>query len=79
MIGEGVYRSLLVLSLDEEGILWQTVDEALEASRREPQRACEIAIFVWEESRGRSADLSRAAVELLTAIWGVEVRIVHRG
>lgn len=74
----GPYRSLLVLSLDEEKVLWQMLDEALEHSLRRPDQAYEIARFVEEESRNRSRKLWRAAVELLAVLWGVEVQIILR-
>lgn len=72
------YRSLLVLSLDEEEVLWQMLDEALEHSLRSPDRAYEIALLVLEESKNRSRELCRAAIELLAVLWGVEVELIVR-
>lgn len=70
------YRSLLVISLDEEETLWQMLDDALELSMRDPVRANELATFVWEEARHRSArDLSLAATELLSILWGPAVTL----
>jgi hypothetical protein len=78
MVGEGPYRALLVLSLDEEEVLWQTLDEALGHSLRRPDRAYELALFVYEESRNRSRELWRASAELLAALWGVGVELIVR-
>lgn len=78
VIWAGPYRSLLVLSLDEEEVLWQMLDEALELSLRHPDRAYDLARFIEEESRNRSRKLWKATIELLAALWEVEVAIVCR-
>lgn len=70
MIGEGPYRSRLVISLDEEETLWQMLDEALGLSLRDPRKSYELALFVWEESHNRSTELITAVVELLSVLWG---------
>ena len=72
------YRSLLVLSLDEEEVLWQMLDEALELSMKSPDKAYEIALLVLEESKNRSRDLCRSVIELLAVLWGVEVKLIVR-